>query len=236
MDVPTSAVVIAGITKATTVLKPFFEKVTGAAGDVVANRISDYFGAKRALNLAKVVLKAQEKAKAEGLDPSKIPLKVIHPMLENASLEEDENLQEMWANLLKSACDSEDDFVSPSFIEVLRQLSPSEARYFNRVFRDVIAREQAIDHGPTNTQIDEPTDNLGMAREIGSPEFAGDMDVGAVVFALSNFNRLGIIVEPQLGQTRYRMSPFGYNFGLAACDVSDLIRRDEVQISKPSQS
>jgi hypothetical protein len=83
----------------------------------------------------------------------------------------------------------------------------------------------------TDTQTEEPTEHLGMAHEIGSVECAGDMDVGAVVFALSNFNRLGIVVEPHSGQTHYRMSSFGYNLGLAVCDVSDLIRRDEVQIS-----
>ena len=46
---------MAGIVGATAVLKPFFEKITGAAGDVVAGRINDHFGAKRVINLAKVV-------------------------------------------------------------------------------------------------------------------------------------------------------------------------------------
>jgi hypothetical protein len=99
MELTTTVVTIASIGAAKKLLEPFFAKIVGAVGDGVANTINDHFNGRRAVNLAAIVARAQERAADEGFDPSKIPLKVIHPMLEAASLEEDPDLQKLWSNL-----------------------------------------------------------------------------------------------------------------------------------------
>jgi len=72
-----------------------------------------------------------------GVQPTPIPLKIIQPMVEGASLEEDTNLQEKWANLMANAADPRRKYdISPLFQSILRELSPRDA-----VFLDAIHKE-----------------------------------------------------------------------------------------------
>jgi hypothetical protein len=64
-----------------------------------------------------------------------VPLKTLLPILEYASVEEDEDLHNRWANLLtNSAIDA--DSVRPFFPDALRQLGATEARLLDYM-RDV---------------------------------------------------------------------------------------------------
>jgi hypothetical protein len=52
--------------------------------------------------------------------------------MEASSVEDNETLQDMWAGLLATAS-QETDAVWPSFVETLKQLTPDEARYLQRL-------------------------------------------------------------------------------------------------------
>ncbi len=71
--------------------------------------------------------------KESGMSAGRVPLKLLQPMIENGSLEEDDGLQDKWAALLANAATKRDD-VHPSFIEILKQLSSIEA-----IFLDVLS-------------------------------------------------------------------------------------------------
>ena len=67
-------------------------------------------------------------AKDAGFTPKAVPIKLLFPLLEGASLEEDETLHDMWAALLANASSPEDsDKVRPGFIAMLKQMAPDEA-------------------------------------------------------------------------------------------------------------
>ncbi|MEO5926269.1 MAG: Abi-alpha family protein [Bryobacteraceae bacterium] len=67
-------------------------------------------------------------AQAAGFTPKAVPPKILFPLLEGASLEEDEGLHDMWAALLTNAASPDGaEKVRPSFTEVLRQMAPDEA-------------------------------------------------------------------------------------------------------------
>ena len=58
------------------------------------------------------------------------------PLIQQASLQSDEELQERWAALLESAV-TEPDGVLPSFGQTLSQLTAEEARYIDRLYAHV---------------------------------------------------------------------------------------------------
>lgn len=81
-----------------------------------------------------IVSKAQEMLREAGVQPVPAPLKTLVPLLQYASLEEDRGIQERWAALLANTATTGATTVSLAFIEILRQLSPEEARLLDAFF------------------------------------------------------------------------------------------------------
>lgn len=106
---------------------PFADELGGLMADPI--RVWRY---QRSLKLFEKVARISE---ATGLKLKPVPLKTLLPILEFASVEEDEDLHSRWANLLaNSAMDG--DRVRPFFPDALRQLGPVEARLLDYM-RDV---------------------------------------------------------------------------------------------------
>lgn len=109
-------------------MKPFsdlLDKLAGPAVEEIGLTLQDHvrmFRLKRQLRLFERVKHMLHEA---GLDAGRVPLKLLQPIIENASQEEDDDLQDRWAALLANAAVSEKS-VHPSFIEVLKQLSSSD--------------------------------------------------------------------------------------------------------------
>jgi hypothetical protein len=60
--------------------------------------------------------------------PKAVPIKILFPLLEGASLEENEDLHTMWAALLANAASpTKSEMVRPGFIAIMRQMAPDEA-------------------------------------------------------------------------------------------------------------
>jgi hypothetical protein len=65
-----------------------------------------------------------------------VPLSIIHPALEAASLEEDDDLQDTWANLLANAADvRQPDVMSPSFPLILKELGAREVKFLDVLYQ-----------------------------------------------------------------------------------------------------
>lgn len=63
-----------------------------------------------------------------------IPLRIGIPLLDAASIEEDEKLKEMWAQLIANSADPNTRMdVHPGLIEILKQLTPDEAKFIDHV-------------------------------------------------------------------------------------------------------
>lgn len=57
-----------------------------------------------------------------------VPPKIALPIIENASLEEDDFLQDMWVNLLISAMDESREMPRTAYIEIIKVLTPADAQ------------------------------------------------------------------------------------------------------------
>jgi hypothetical protein len=83
--------------------------------------------------IVEIWTRAQEMLKDAGVQSGPVPLKTLVPLLQYASLEDDEGLQERWAALLANAA-IPSAHVSPSLPAILRQLTAAEARLLSRFF------------------------------------------------------------------------------------------------------
>jgi Abortive infection alpha len=76
-----------------------------------------------------------------GINPHAVPPRLFLPMIENASMQDDEELHTRWAALLANAAASPDS-VHPSFIEVLRQLTPRDAHLLDELYDSCVEKRR----------------------------------------------------------------------------------------------
>lgn len=97
-------------------------------GKLLADRIR----LKRLENTVRVMEKTQDLLQDKRHTPEALPLNLRIPLLESASLEEDETLQSKWAGLLASSLAG--DPVLISYPKILSELTPLEARLLDVLF------------------------------------------------------------------------------------------------------
>lgn len=114
------------------------KRMLGPAADELAEMWRDQVRLYRYERQLKCVQKAEKMAQEAGFVPQAVPPKLLFPLLEGASMEDDENLHDMWAALLANAASP--DYrgkVRPAFIAVLKQMAPDEAVLLNRIDESV---------------------------------------------------------------------------------------------------
>jgi hypothetical protein len=106
-------------------------------GGPVADEIGEYLAASvrpyTVVRQVEAVAKAQQMLNKRGLSTHPVPPRLLLPILEGASIEDEEDLHTRWAALLANAASS--DKVHPSYIEVLKQLTPAEARLLDALYK-----------------------------------------------------------------------------------------------------
>lgn len=114
--------------------KPFLEQIANPPLQEMGYLFQDRVRLWRFNQQLSFIGKAKKKAEKYKVPLKAISLKILTPMLEGASLEEDPDLQDMWANLLVNYADSRQQLESAVFPYILGQLSSKEARVlkFNR--------------------------------------------------------------------------------------------------------
>lgn len=120
----------------------FLRRLFGPAASEIGEVFADKVRAYRSKNLQTVLLRAEEKVGSSEFQS--LPLRFSIPFAERASLVDDEELTEMWANLLASAAT---DYAAEhiSFINILSRLSASEARLLERLVPDKLETEVSSD-------------------------------------------------------------------------------------------
>jgi hypothetical protein len=106
----------------------------GPAANEVAERIHDEVRLYRFGRQLEMLKKAEKMAKDAGFTPIAVPIKLLFPMLEGASLEENETLHDMWSALLANAASDIGQIVRPGFIALLREMAPDEAQLLHTIF------------------------------------------------------------------------------------------------------
>lgn len=115
--------------------KDFLGKLISPTIEEVGLLISDNIKFLRFKNQVKILLKAKDYVEKNNISLKEIPIKILVPLLEKASLEDEEKLQDKWSNMLVNMVDSETNFQNQIFPHILSQLSLGEYEALQGVLR-----------------------------------------------------------------------------------------------------
>jgi len=115
----------------------FLGKVVNPPLEELGGLLADKVKFWRFKNQVNVILKAKSFLEEKGIQPRKIPLKTLAPLLEHSSWEENPDMQTKWASLLANAAKPEYSCdIHSTYIEILNQLSPLEAKLLDLLFNE----------------------------------------------------------------------------------------------------
>jgi Abortive infection alpha len=127
----------------------------GPAAEEAGLMLKDHVRVFRAKRQLRLYLRTAEIFEKTGLRPQHVPLKLLFPIVENASVEESDDLQDRWANLLAHAADpAEGHTVSISFPTILRELTPRQAKFLDAIYHEAVKRsDRWRKHGAENVSF-----------------------------------------------------------------------------------
>lgn len=120
--------------------KGFLNKLIGPSIEETGLLIKDQVASWRFKNQLKILNKAQDYCSKNNISPKQVSFKIICPLLEYASLEEDEKLQEKWAILISNLVDSEQNIENHVFPYILSQISLNEYNSLELTFQKKLER------------------------------------------------------------------------------------------------
>lgn len=119
-------------------LKPFGELIQQFIGPTVEQcglALGDSVAGWRISRAIRLWTRVEDNCKSADIDPQTIRFPLFKEIVERASVEDDDELQDRWANLLSNAADPRHDAeVLPAFPDILRQLSTPEATFLDELF------------------------------------------------------------------------------------------------------
>jgi hypothetical protein len=114
----------------------FLTKVLGPVLGEVGELVRDPLRQHRERRLLQTAQAAQELLDQRAAEPTAVPHRVLVPLIDGASLEDEAELQQRWAALLANAADpATAASVHPAYPAILRELSALEARILDAVLR-----------------------------------------------------------------------------------------------------
>ncbi|MFM5679514.1 Abi-alpha family protein [Aeromonas veronii] len=118
-----------------TVSEGLLKRILGPAADEVGIILRDSVRAYRQKNLSKILPHGLELVKASKLEPQEIPMRTLIPIIECASIEDNEFLAGKWAGLIASAATAQDTTANhPCFPQILSELSPLDAMILDHLW------------------------------------------------------------------------------------------------------
>lgn len=125
--------------KATEKMLVFISKILGNPIEEAAGLIGDKLQYIRWQRQVRMVDEVNKILISKGLDKTRaIPPKFALPMLEQASLEEDDYLQDIWCKLIANSLDPNfDSEIRYAFIEIIKSLTSLDAKILKSVYDEV---------------------------------------------------------------------------------------------------
>ncbi|MGD9904284.1 MAG: Abi-alpha family protein [Vicinamibacterales bacterium] len=166
------------------VVKKFLNRVLAPAGDAIGETIAHpivEWQNRRIERAAGVVADAALLLEREGIEPQAVPGRILMPLLERASIEDDAELRERWVRLLAAAA-SGDSNALPAYVSILSELSPQEVRILDWLYRHTKTQ------GPSGVVFIEST----RTRALNSLDVSADL----LPVLLGNLVRLGLARHP----------------------------------------
>lgn len=144
--------------------------------------------------IEKVNSQIENKGLGNSLNP--LPLKLAFPLWESASLEEEESLQDLWANLLTNSINSENDIdLKYIFIDILKRLTPFEAKILKKIYE--VSYEKSYKVGVLTNELP------GAAKiSFSTIEESKLVPSDEVALAISTLSQLGCLHIPSYANER----------------------------------
>ena len=144
-------------------IAPFSDPMLSELGLYVAGKIRFI----RFKNSIRVLQKAKQILEDQGMEPQPVNLKILVPILENAGLEDENELVDQWARLLASA--SAGQTVTPAFPTILSQLTPLDAQVLESLWRALQSSSVAVSEGQQYQPI--TADDLRKTHGLSESDF-----------------------------------------------------------------
>lgn len=127
------AQVLSALEKITREPRELLLRLFGPIADATGELLADKINAKRSANLERALRIALEQLRAIHAEPRPVNLVILMPIVQQASLEDRDDLVAQWAGLLASAATGEE--IHTSYPKILSEIAPGEARLLNVLYR-----------------------------------------------------------------------------------------------------
>lgn len=125
---------IPAIDNITSAAKEFLQKVINPPLEEVGLLFADSVKLWRFQNQVKILTKAEKILKKKGVKMRKVSLKVMTPLLEECSVEEDISMQDKWATLIANTVSEGSQLDTTLYSHILSQLTRGEAELFEVIY------------------------------------------------------------------------------------------------------
>jgi len=126
------------------IAKSFVDKLIMPSIEETGLLMKDHITMWRFKNQVKMLNRAKDYCEKHNIQPKKISLKVLTPLLEYSSLEEEEVMQDKWSILLSNLIDSEQNIENHVFPYILSQLSTDEFLPLEKVYDNCVSRRLSL--------------------------------------------------------------------------------------------
>jgi hypothetical protein len=186
----------------------------------------------------KMFQKTQRILKEAGITPQAIPPRLFLPIIDHASIEDDEDLHSRWAALLANAGASPNS-VHPSFIEILRQLTPDDANLLDKLHdwcvsksrRRVIPWVDPITYAERDSRVaagENPEESFQNLLRLGLIQPDYEMDERRTKLKITQDGRANIEAELE---SHYEFTEFAMRF-VRACRAPKTVESTAYSTSK----
>jgi Abortive infection alpha len=210
-------------------MAPFAEllqKIGGPAAEEIGLTLQDHVRVFRLKRQIRLLQKTKAILDRAGIEPGRVPLKLLGTIVDNATLEEDDSLQDMWAALLANNAVGIGHEVM--FPEILRQLSPADARLLRNCFKEVMT-----------SSLDRPGGFFSVINSVEEWSTSQRMQHLKRIepvspLSLENLTRLGLIAMSEIrinGQGTAVLTNIGYAF-IRTCEDPAVVAALEEELYK----
>lgn len=105
---------------------------------------ADKIRLRRFKNQVEIFAAAKTICEENNLNPKQINLKLLVPLIKECSLEEDKNIQQMWANLIANISTKDETGFERKAIDILSSLSSKEAKILDSCYELFLKKREAI--------------------------------------------------------------------------------------------
>ncbi|MEO8602664.1 MAG: Abi-alpha family protein [bacterium] len=209
------------------VFKAFFLPIAGASGELIASQVR-----LRGARLEELAARVRTKIGASTRPPDRAAQRIVFEIINQASLleEPEAEMMDRWAGLLASAATDPD--LHPSFPDILKHITPLEARFLDELRRcawdDCNAKGLVASLGVSDdSKLSVPKDNLARLNLIRPGNSDQKEPSPGASYAAGPDTPTTVIRDRTIhGAKALRLTPLGYAF-VDACNGPRAAADDE---------